>query len=65
MKFVFDDDDIAFVKADVPKSGTTLEIRKLEPDTFTIFWYCDDCPYECGVFNKQELKVLWKMLSSK
>lgn len=66
MKFIFDAfDDLDSITSDVPGSEVTLEIRKIEPDSFTIFWYCKGSPYECGVFTKAELKVLWKMLSSK
>lgn len=65
MKFIFDDPDIDFVKADVPESEVTLEIRKIDNDSYAIFWYCKDSPYECGVFTRDELKVLWKMMSSK
>jgi len=65
MKFIFDDPDIGFTKADVPNTEVTLEIQKDEEDSFTIWWSCKGSYYECGVFTKAELKVLWKMLSSK
>ena len=65
MKFIFDDPDIDFVKADVPETEVTLEIQKIEPDSFTIWWSCKGSYYECGSFTNAELKVLWKMLSSK
>lgn len=65
MKFVFDDPDMEFVKADVPGRDITLEITKIEDDMFAIYYHSGENVYDCAVFTKKELKVLWKMLSSK
>ena len=65
MKFVFDNHDIEFVKADVPKSEVTLEIIKTGKNCYTILYRLGDGVAENGEFNKEELKTLWKMLSEK
>lgn len=65
MKFIFDDPDMEFVKADVPGDKTTLEVTKIEKDMFAIYYHSGDNVYDCATFSKKELKVLWKMLSNK
>jgi hypothetical protein len=54
-----------FVKADVPGTDISLEITKIEEDSFAIYYHSGENVYDCAVFSKKELKVLWKMLSSK
>lgn len=65
MKFVFDDPSMEFVKADVPGTEITLEITKIEDDMYAIYYHSGENVYDCAVFSKKELKVLWKMLSQK
>lgn len=65
MKFVFDDPDMEFVKADVPGRDITLEITKIEDDMFAIYYHSGENVYDCAVFSTKELKVLWKMLTGK
>jgi hypothetical protein len=65
MKFIFDDPDMEFVKADVPGTDISLEVTKIEEDSYAIYYHSGENVYDCAVFSKKELKVLWKMLSSK
>jgi hypothetical protein len=64
MKFALDDKDFASMKADVPKQGSTLEIRKLGKDYF-IFNHYKNTVEDYGSFNKEELKAIWQMLTIK
>jgi len=65
MKFVFDNPDMEFVRADVPDSEVTLEIRKIEKNSYLILYQIGDRVAENGEFNKEELRMLWKMLTEK
>lgn len=62
-RFTLDDKDFDSCKADVPKTGTTLEIMKTGTDEYTVFTHQGDHVTELGVYTKQEMKILWRMLS--
>jgi hypothetical protein len=65
MKFVFDDKDFDFVRANVPGQKNELEIRKTDKKYYSIFEYSEKSVFEQGTFTKAELKILWKMLTRK
>jgi hypothetical protein len=50
--------------SDVPKTGCTLEIRKIDKLYYSIFQHYKDSVYEAGTFTKEELKAIWQMLSA-
>jgi hypothetical protein len=63
-KFALDDRDFSSMKADVPKLGSTLEIRKLNNEYY-IFSHHGDQIEDYGSFTKEELKAIWQMLTIK
>lgn len=65
MRFAFDNPDMNFVKADIEKNKSSLEVHKIEEDTYSVFSYHNDSPFERGTFSKKELKLLWRMLTEK
>jgi len=64
-KFILDNNkDFESVKAKVPLTQVTLELRKIDKTYYSIFYHADDIVTECGTFTKQELKTVWKMMST-
>jgi len=65
MKFILADKDFESIIADVPESKISIELRKLDKKFYSIFYHYGDEVQECGTFTKEELWVIWKMLSGK
>jgi hypothetical protein len=57
--------DFERFSAKVPRSDTKLELLCTAKDEYTVFLHDGGNVYEMGVYNKQELKTLWLMLSCK
>ena len=62
--FILADKDFESVIADVPNTQVTLEIRKIDKKYYSIFYHYNDELCEQGTFTKDELFVLWKMMST-
>jgi hypothetical protein len=65
MKFALADKDFDSVKADVPKSEKCFEILRTEKDEYTLFLHYGDNVEGIYEFNLDELKTLWKMMTTK
>jgi hypothetical protein len=64
--FILDTEkDFASHRARVPGTETTLELKRIDNKLYSIFYHYKDSVFECGTFNKSELKTLWKMLTAK
>ena len=63
-KFILSDKDFEKVIADVPNTQVTLEIRKIDKLYYSILYHYGDHVFEQGTFTKEELFVLWKMMST-
>ena len=64
MKFLLNDKDFDSFKADIPQTGKTLEILKLDKDEYCLLEHIGDNVGEIATFTKKELRVLWQMLST-
>lgn len=63
-KFILDSQkDFESIKADVPKSDVSFEIRKIDATLYSIFLHHKETVFECGTFSKTELKTIWQMLT--
>ena len=58
-------EDFDSAKADIGKTGNTLEVKRLDRDEFVVILHTTDSPYELGIYTKKELETLWKMLSNR
>ena len=63
MKFEITD-DFGSAKTTIGKTGNSLEVKRLDADEFVVLLHTGDCPYELGIYTKEELSTLWKILSS-
>ena len=64
MKFALSDKDFESCRAQVAKSEQYLEILKLTNDEYMIFDHRGDSVTERGDFTKEELKTIWRMLTT-
>jgi hypothetical protein len=65
MSFILDDKQFDSQKANVPKQSYTLELKRLDPYNFAILEHDGDHVNEIGCYTRDELFVIWKMLSEK
>jgi len=64
MKFLLNDKDFDSFKADIPNTGKTFEILKLDKDEYCLLEHIGDSVGEIATFTKKELLVLWNMLTT-
>ena len=62
--FILADKDFERISAVVPNTQVTLEIMKIDKKFYSIFYHYGDQVFEQGTFTKEELFVLWKMMST-
>ena len=65
MRFALSDKDFNCVKADVPKSKKQFEILRTDKDEYTLFERIGDNVFGISEFNLEELKTLWRMMTTK
>lgn len=63
-KFLLTDSDFESVKAKIPGSDNTLEINKTGDDEYAILEHNGNTVSVREVFTKQEMKLIWQMLTT-
>jgi len=64
--FILDNKDFDSMQVDIPEESVTLELKRLDKQYFAVFEHYGekrDYVNESGVYTKNELKALWKILS--
>lgn len=64
MTFLLNDKDFASFKADIPNSGKSFEVRKVEHGQYCVLEHSGNSVNELMTVSKLELKTLWQMLST-
>lgn len=65
MKFLLNDKDFDSCKANMNNGKWTFELKKTGKNDYSVFYHTNEDVYENGTYTKEELKMLWMILSSK